>query len=95
MDYLALKIPADIKQKITAHTVKDQLPPEEGGCYPFSGENGAYALTEAQRLEIVPAAYADAEENSHLEGGPVRDEEGLMKGSVRTTGVHHRCATGT
>ena len=37
MDYLALKIPADIKQKITSHTVKDQLPPEEGGGYPFEG----------------------------------------------------------
>ena len=37
MDYLALKIPADIKQPITSHTVKDQPEPEDGGCYPFSG----------------------------------------------------------
>ena len=35
MDYLALKIPADIKQPITAHTVKDQPEPEDGGGYPF------------------------------------------------------------
>jgi hypothetical protein len=35
MDYLALKIPADIEQKITSHTVKDQPEPEEGGGYPF------------------------------------------------------------
>ena len=35
MDYLALKIPADIKQKITAHTVTYQPEPEEGGGYPF------------------------------------------------------------
>ena len=44
MDYLALRIPADIKQKITAHTVVDQPEPEDGGCYPFGGENGAYKL---------------------------------------------------
>jgi len=28
MDYLALKIPADIKQPITSHTVTDQPEPE-------------------------------------------------------------------
>ena len=44
MDYLALRIPADIKQKITAHTITDQPEPEEGGGYPFKGENGAYEL---------------------------------------------------
>ena len=44
MDYLALKIPADIKQKITSHTVVDQPEPEDGGGYPFEGDNGAYKL---------------------------------------------------
>ena len=69
MDYLALKIPADIKQPITAHTVKDQPEPEEGGGYPFKGENGAYKLTEAHMLEIVPAAYTPTnEENSTWKG---------------------------
>ena len=42
MDYLALKIPADIKQPLTAHTVADQPAPEEGGGYPFKGKEGAY-----------------------------------------------------
>ena len=68
MDYLALRIPADIDQKITAHTITDQPEPEEGGGYPFEGENGAYALTEAQTIEIVPAAYADARRKQFLEG---------------------------
>ena len=83
MDYLALRIPVDTSKPITSHTVKDQLPPEEGGGYPFTGENGAYALTEAQRLEIVPAAYADARRKQYLEGDLYVDEEGLMKGRVR------------
>ena len=59
MDYLALKIPADIEQKITSHTVKDQLPPEDGGGYPFKGDNGAYELCGCNMLQIVPAAYED------------------------------------
>ena len=57
MDYLALKIPADIKQPITSHTVTDQPEPEDGGCYPFGGENGAYKLCNTDMLQIVPAAY--------------------------------------
>ena len=83
MDYLALRIPVDVAKPITAHTVTDQLPPEEGGGYPFEGESGAYALTEAQRLEIVPAAYADARRKQFLEGDLYVDEEGLLKGRVR------------
>jgi hypothetical protein len=62
MDYLALKIPADIKQKMTAHTVVDQPEPEDGGCYPFGGENGAYKLCNTDMLQIVPAAYTDVED---------------------------------
>ena len=81
MDYLALKIPADIKQKITAHTVMDQPEPEDGGCYPFSGENGAYKLCNTDMLQIVPAAYTDKKRGHHLEGDLYCDEEGLMKNS--------------
>ena len=81
MDYLALKIPADIKQKITAHTVTDQPEPEDGGCYPFGGENGAYNLCNTDMLQIVPAAYTDVKRNQHLEGDLYCDEEGLMKNS--------------
>ncbi len=79
MDYLALRIPADIKQKITAHTVKDQPEPEDGGCYPFGGENGAYKLCNTDMLQIVPAAYTDVKNNQHLEGDLYCDEEGLLK----------------
>ena len=35
MDYLALKIPADMEQPITSHIQKDLTPPEEGRGYPF------------------------------------------------------------
>ena len=79
MDYLALKIPADIKQKITSHTVKDQLPPEEGGGYPFEGEHGSYKLCNCDMLQIVPAAYTDVKNNQHLEGDLYCDEEALLK----------------
>ena len=79
MDYLALKIPADIKQKITAHTVMDQPEPEDGGGYPFRGEKGAYELCGCDMLQIVPAAYTDERKNQHLEGELYCDEEGLCK----------------
>ena len=81
MDYLALRIPVDVAKPITAHTVTDQPEPEDGGGYPFEGENGAYALTEAQTIEIVPAAYTDARKKQHLDGDLYVDEEGLMKNS--------------
>ena len=83
MDYLALRIPVDVAKPITAHTVTDQPEPEDGGGYPFEGENGAYALTEAQTIEIVPAAYTDVRKKQHLDGDLYCDEEGLMKGRVR------------
>ena len=79
MDYLALKIPADIKQKITSHTVKDQLPPEEGGGYPFEGENGAYELCGCDMIQIVPAAYEDIRRKHYLDGDLYCDEEALCK----------------
>ena len=79
MDYLALKIPADIKQKITAQNVKDQPEPQDGGCYPFSGEHGAYTLCNCDIIQIVPAAYTDVKRGHHLEGDLYCDEEGLLK----------------
>ena len=79
MDYLALKIPADIEQKITSHTVKDQLPPEEGGGYPFEGENGAYELCGCDMIQIVPAAYEDIRRKQYLQGELFCDEEALCK----------------
>ena len=79
MDYLALKIPADIKQKITSHTVKDQLPPEEGGGYPFEGENGAYELCGCDMIQIMPAAYEDIRRKHYLDGDLYCDEEALCK----------------
>ncbi len=83
MDYLALRIPVDVAKPITAHTVTDQPEPEDGGGYPFEGENGAYALTEAQTIQIVPAAYTDVRKKQHLDGDLYCDEEGLLKGRVR------------
>ena len=82
MDYLALRIPADIGQKITAHTITDQPEPEEGGGYPFKGENGAYELCGCDMIQIVPAAYTDKKNNHHLEGDLYCDEEGLLNGSA-------------
>ena len=81
MDYLALKIPADTSQPITAHTVKDQPEPEEGGGYPFKGEKGAYELCGCNMIQIVPAAYTDMKRKQHLEGDLYCDEEGLLNGS--------------
>ena len=82
MDYLALRIPADIKQKITAHTVVDQPEPEEGGGYPFEGDKGAYELCSCDMIQIVPAAYTDVKRGQHLEGDLYCDEEGLLKAAT-------------
>ena len=82
MDYLALKIPADTAEPITAHTVTDQLPPEEGGGYPFKGEKGAYELCGCDMIQIVPAAYTDVRRNQHLEGDLYCDEEALLKDHI-------------
>jgi hypothetical protein len=78
MDYLALKIPADMKQPITAHTVKDQPEPEDGGGYPFTGDNGAYELLGCDMIQIVPGAYTDVRRKQHLEGDLYCNEEGLI-----------------
>ena len=81
MDYLALKIPADTSQPITAHTVTNQPEPEEGGGYPFKGEKGAYELCGCNMIQIVPAAYTDVKRKQHLEGDLYCDEEGLLNGA--------------
>ena len=83
MDYLALKIPADMEQPITSHIQKDLTPPEEGGGYPFRGERGAYELCGCDMIQIVPAAYLDVKRNQHLEGDLYCDEEGLLKNAPR------------
>ena len=79
MDYLALRIPADTKQKITSHTVTDQPEPEEGGGYPFKGDNGAYELCGCDMIQIVPAAYEDIRRKHYLDGDLYCDEEALCK----------------
>ena len=56
------------KQKITAHTVTDQPEPEEGGGYPFRGENGAYELCGCDGYRLCPLPYLDVKRNQHLEG---------------------------
>ena len=80
MDYLALKIPADTSQPITSHIQKDQPSPEEGGCYPFKGDDGAYELCGCSRVEIVPAQYTDIRAMVRLQGDLYLDEEGLLNG---------------
>ena len=80
MDYLALKIPADTSQPITSHIQKDLLPAEEGGGYPFAGDEGAYELCGCSRVEIVPAQYTDIRAMVRLQGDLYLDEEGLLNG---------------
>ena len=80
MDYLALRIPADTKEKITSHIVKDQPSPEEGGGYPFKGDNGAYELCGCDMVQIVPAQYTDIRAMVRLQGDLYLDEEGLLNG---------------
>ena len=89
MDYLVLRIPVDVAKSITSHTITGQPEPEEGGGYPFEGENGAYALTEAQRLELSLQLH-DARKQ-FLEGDLYVDEEGLLKGRVRNWRASQLC----
>ena len=57
----------------------DQPEPEEGGGYPFKGDNGAYELCGCDMIQIVPAAYTDVKRGHHLEGDLYCDEEALLK----------------
>ena len=71
MDYLTLRIPADIKQKISSTTWT--------GEPPFQGSNGMYEQCGCDMIQVVPAAYADVRENIYLEGNLYCDEEALCK----------------
>ena len=70
MDYLTLRIPADIKEKITSTTWT--------GEPPFQGSNGMYEQCGCDMIQVVPAAYADKRRAQHLEGDLFCDEEGLL-----------------
>ncbi len=52
MDYLALRIPSDMKQKMTASTWT--------GTPPFQGSNGMYEQIGCDLCDVVPAMYYDA-----------------------------------
>jgi len=73
MDYLTLRIPADIKEKITSTTWT--------GEPPFHGSNGMYKQCNCERVQVVPAAYEDVRRKHYLKGELFCDEEGLMNGS--------------
>ena len=75
MDYLALKIPADTSQPITSHIQKDLPPAEEGGGYPFAGDDGAYELCSCSRVQIVPAQYTDIRAMVRLQGDLYLDKK--------------------
>ena len=70
MDYLTLRIPADIKEKITSTTWT--------GEPPWQGSNGMYEQCGCEMIQVVPAAYADKRRAQHLEGELFCDEEGLL-----------------
>ena len=70
MDYLTLRIPADIKEKISSTTWT--------GEPPWQGSNGMYEQCGCEMIQVVPAAYADKRRAQHLEGELFCDEEGLL-----------------
>ena len=70
MDYLTLRIPADIKEKITSTTWT--------GEPPWQGSNGMYEQCGCEMIQVVPAAYADKRRAQRLEGELFCDEEGLL-----------------
>ena len=70
MHYLTLRIPADIKEKISSTTWT--------GEPPWQGSNGMYEQCGCEMIQVVPAAYADKRRAQHLEGELFCDEEGLL-----------------
>ena len=60
----------------------NQPEPEDGGGYPFEGDNGAYKLCGCDMIQIVPAAYTDLKRQQHLEGDLYCDEEALLKDHI-------------
>ena len=75
MDYLALRIPSDMKQKMTASTWT--------GTPPLQGSNGIYEQTGCELVDIVPAMYYDAKWKLELNGDLYVDDEGLIKGRLK------------
>ena len=73
MDYLTLRIPADIKEKITSTTWT--------GEPPWQGSNGMYEQCGCDMIQVVPAAYEDVRRKHYLDGELFCDEEGLMNGA--------------
>ena len=72
MDYLTLRIPADIKEKISSTTWT--------GEPPWQGSNGMYEQCGCEMIQVVPAAYEDIRRKHHLNGELFCDEEGLLNG---------------
>ena len=70
MDYLTLRIPADIKEKISSTTWTGQPP--------WQGSNGMYEQCGCEMIQVVPAAYTDVKRKQHLDGDLFCDEEGLL-----------------
>ena len=70
MDYITIRIPADIKEKITSTTWT--------GEPPWQGSNGMYEQCGCEMIQVVPAAYADKRRAQRLEGELFCDEEGLL-----------------
>ena len=60
MDYLTLRIPADIKEKITSTTWT--------GEPPWQGSNGMYEQCGCDMIQVVPAAYEDIRRKHYLQG---------------------------
>jgi hypothetical protein len=78
MDFLSLRIPADMDQKITATTWT--------GEPPFQGSNGMYEQCSCSMIQIVPALYWDNRKHGKsldLDGQLYCDEEGLLTGKQR------------
>ena len=71
MDYLTLRIPADIKEKITSTTWT--------GEPPWQGSNGMYEQCGCDMIQVVPAAYEDIRKKHYLNGELFCDEEALCK----------------
>ena len=78
MDFLSLRIPVDMDQKITATTWT--------GEPPFQGSNGMYEQCGCSMIQIVPALYWDNRKHGKsldLDGQLYCDEEGLLTGKQR------------
>ena len=78
MDFLSLRIPADMDQKIPATPWP--------GAPPFQGSNGMYEQCGCKMIQIVPALYWDNRKHGKsldLDGQLYCDEEGLLTGKQR------------